>query len=109
MQLTTACAWLRKGWNAIDLASQLLLLLVLLIRLAGLHEEHVRLYISLAAACAVLMWSKMLFFMMPFSTTGAHPSACSCLCAACHAWILCALALCLLASADLVMQGHSFA
>ena len=69
-RLVNTVQWLRKGWNAIDLASQLLLAAVLLMRLAGLHADHPKLYVSCAASCAVLLWSKILFFMLPFATTG---------------------------------------
>lgn len=56
-----------------DMASHLLLIVVLFCRLSSLHTSSTRFYISAAASCAVFLWSKMLFFMMPFSTTGAHP------------------------------------
>ena len=71
MLLTKASMWLMKGWNSIDLASQLLLMVVILMRLTGQHITEVKFYVSSAACCAVLLWSKMLFFMMPFATTGA--------------------------------------
>jgi hypothetical protein len=77
MQLTSLLVWLKKGWNAVDMASQLLLLVLLFMRLAGQHTVHIKFFISSAACCAVLLWSKMLFFMMPFSTTGAIVSAVS--------------------------------
>ena len=72
IKLTKLSMWLRKGWNSIDLASQLLLVFVLCMRLTGFHTRQNGLYVSMAALCAVLLWSKMLFFMMPFATTGAH-------------------------------------
>lgn len=70
MLLAKASMWLMKGWNSIDLASQLLLLVVILMRLSGKHSTEATFYVSSAACCAVLLWSKMLFFMMPFATTG---------------------------------------
>jgi hypothetical protein len=75
-RLTQFTVWVSKGWNAIDATSQLTLAVALLLRLADLHERVASLFVSLSAACAVLLWSKLLFFMMPFSSTGvpsAHP------------------------------------
>jgi hypothetical protein len=74
MLLAKASMWLMKGWNSIDLASQMLLVVVIAMRLAGKHITQATFYVSSAACCAVLLWSKMLFFMMPFATTGAHLS-----------------------------------
>jgi hypothetical protein len=71
MRLTRVAKWFKKGWNALDLASQALLLVILVLRLSGQHLVVNGFYVSSAAVCAVLLWSKMLFFMMPFATTGA--------------------------------------
>lgn len=73
MHLTSFTKWLLKGWNSMDMASHFLLVVVLVCRLSSLHTSNTKFYISAAASCAVFLWSKMLFFMMPFSTTGAHP------------------------------------
>eukprot|EP00892_Ulva_mutabilis_P007601 jgi/Ulvmu1/5212/UM022_0005.1 len=70
MHLTSFLKWLLKGWNSMDMASHLVLVIVLACRLSSLHTHNTKFYISAAASCAVFLWSKMLFFMMPFSTTG---------------------------------------
>jgi hypothetical protein len=75
--LTSAVRWLRKSWNSIDLVSHILLAALLIIRLCSLHVTYADLFISLAAGCAVLLWSKVLFFMMPFATTGTLQTSCS--------------------------------
>ena len=81
--LTSAFRWLRKGWNSIDLVSHILLSALLIIRLLSLHMKYSAAFISMAAGCAVLLWSKVLFFMMPFATTGVYSYAgCSALKAA---------------------------
>lgn len=69
--LVKPAVWLRRGWNSIDLAAQLLLLVLLAMRLGGQHLVHADFYVSAAAFCAVLLWSKLLYFLMPFATTGA--------------------------------------
>jgi hypothetical protein len=69
-QSTSVIKWLRKGWNSIDLVSHVLLLMLLIIHMSSLHIDLADLFISLSAGCAVLLWSKVLFFMMPFATTG---------------------------------------
>jgi hypothetical protein len=70
MQVTSFIVWFMKGWNSLDIISHLFLVAALILRLAGLHTVHIKVFISTVACCAVLLWSKMLFFMMPFSTTG---------------------------------------
>lgn len=84
MALAKAAVWLMRGWNAIDLASQLLLLVLLGMRLSGQHLAHADFYVSAAAFCAVLLWSKLLYFLMPFATTGAAPAAWTHALTACH-------------------------
>lgn len=68
--MTSAIRWLRKGWNSIDLGSHILLGVLLILRLFSLHVTYSDVFVSMAAGCAVLLWSKVLFFMMPFATTG---------------------------------------
>lgn len=69
--VTDFAVWLRKGWNAIDATSQLTLAAAMLMRLVNKHEAWNSVFVSLSATCAVFLWSKMLFFMMPFASTGA--------------------------------------
>ena len=71
MRMTRFLKWVLKGWNALDLISHIVLLLLVALRLAGFHVQRWNLFVSTAACLTIMLWSKMLFFMMPFQTTGA--------------------------------------
>jgi hypothetical protein len=70
MRLVKLRKWIAQGWNVAEVVSNILLLAVVMIHLTARYKQNNAVFVSAAACTAILLWSKLFYYMMPFATTG---------------------------------------